>query len=226
MSKSTTGAYGDFPDYYYTRGNQFSTYLRGKTLHETWDQRMEKTLVADTVPTVGPRSSIPAPAKTPRPKPSKPKAAARVLASPTLAFARSNLSSQEIRDLALTLGKDKGIDVSRQAARDPVVALSVALAELSSKEEQGLLERLRERSTISASPMKIRPPKAAKRPSAQQPRPREREKSVRAPTHCSVCSVELATDDIAFWSANRAAFFEHGYCRACGGKMLVVFGAG
>jgi hypothetical protein len=41
VSKSTTGAYGDFPDYYYERGNQFGVYLSGKVPRESWDDRHE-----------------------------------------------------------------------------------------------------------------------------------------------------------------------------------------
>ena len=46
MSRSTTGAYGDFPEYYYERGNQFGGLLAWSRPMPTRDQRMEATLVA------------------------------------------------------------------------------------------------------------------------------------------------------------------------------------
>lgn len=42
--KSTTGAYGDFPDYYYEKGNQFGIYLTGQPRPKSWDDRHEHSV--------------------------------------------------------------------------------------------------------------------------------------------------------------------------------------
>jgi hypothetical protein len=41
---STTGAYGDFPDDYYEKGNQFSIYLSGDAPQKSWDDRHEQAV--------------------------------------------------------------------------------------------------------------------------------------------------------------------------------------
>jgi hypothetical protein len=227
VSKSTTGAYGDFPDYYYERGNQFSTYLRGGAPTQSWDQRMERTLVANTGPIV--HTKRPGGAGRPAPKPRS----ARMLTSPLLTFARSTMTRREIHDLAVALGKEYKVDVVRLAAKDPLGALATALSELTPRQEQRELQRLRERGTSAmptpkpvSKPKHRRNAKRRDRPSPTVPVGRSRApQKVRSPTHCSVCAAPLTDEDLLFWSANRPVFFEHGYCEPCGRKLLAVFGA-
>jgi len=133
MTKSTTGAYGDFPDYYYERGNQFGAYLLGRTPAQSWDARMEATLEANTGPIIYPSGAPPA-------------AAPKADSNPhdeLMVYVRAMLSPTAAARILNALAHEQGIrDVPTDA--DPYRALDrFALANLDDGQLQILLERMR-----------------------------------------------------------------------------------
>jgi hypothetical protein len=66
--RSTTGAYGDFPEYYYKPGNQFGAYRLGRTPEMSSDTRRELGLRdGDGLPVFVPRRTPAGPPRKPTP---------------------------------------------------------------------------------------------------------------------------------------------------------------
>ena len=138
MSKSTSGAYGDFPDYYYESGNQFGAFLLGKTVGRSWDTRMEATLVPGGGPIVhgpgGPRGVVRRPA-------TKPELSAH---DELMIYVRGMLSTKAAANVLNALAAARGV-VDVPTARDPYEALDrFALRNLSEVELRMVLQRMRE----------------------------------------------------------------------------------
>lgn len=241
MSKGTTGAYGDFPDYYYKAGNQFGAYLLGKTPSTSWDLRAD-------MEALGPQH---APIIRARPPGSiKPSGDA-------LEYIRSYFSTGAIRHLALTLAAARAVDVRHLVDGDPTAALARVLDSLSPPERRRVLDRLRRvvDAASSGRPSATRRVNLNSSDSAPRPRTRRRTKQKRkvggaealgsrhqavkrqhpvrsqplpktspTPAACAICDVQLSLEEQSLWSRHRDLFLSHGYCTEHGTKLLKALG--
>lgn len=225
MSKSTTGAYGDYPDYYYDSGNQFGAYLLGKTPKQSWDARMEGTLVPSGGPYVAPAP------RAPRPR----------LAASThdqlMTWIRGTISRSGARRILETMAAERGYTLPEPLG-DPYLALDqFALDVLTEQQQRVVLKRLRDAYMQATRPRRSRPrsrgPKSSKPlesatsrrrlPKTGVVRPTEEKPTGVDPRSCSLCGRLLTKSEQAESRRDTSIFLGHGYCTGHAAQVRGLF---
>ena len=132
--KSTTGAYGDFPDYYYERGNQFGSFLLGRS------QRMSPATRKEVEALEGGSMVIHVPeARHTKALKDAPKTAHGQL----MDFVGTKIRREDDRFVRSSLARARGVQVP-PSGRDPNAQLAdFILRHLTAADARVVLQRLR-----------------------------------------------------------------------------------
>jgi hypothetical protein len=237
---STTGAYGEFPPYYYEKGNLFGSYLLGHTPRQSWDVRMEvEHLGTFTIPepTAPPRRANARPIRQPRKQPT----------TELGRYARQHLTMAGASRILQALQSKRKASVD--LAGDPYEALDAYIAEaFTAAEERRVLDRLkllaaaaeRERATKARRKKDRRAAKDSgrSRPSAGKPRspqhdhpraasplsaPEESRPPARVSSTCAMCGAALSDAERNRSAARRSIFLGQAYCAHHASKVEALF---
>ena len=232
---STTGAYGDFPDYYYSRGNLFGSYLLGPAAPMSWDTRKELEMLGGGHAFIKPRKS--APAKTP----GTPR-------DVLIGYLRAHVSAAGAHRVLTALAAARGVELAGQAGKDPYDALDdFALKHLTIDQQRVVLGRLRcavadaeeeyrkrqrqarqERSK-GARGRRTTAPRAKAKAKAKPAHVTEAKRS-RAPepasidvTRCSLCDCPTSQEDRSASEARARLLLGRVYCAEHREQVLALF---
>jgi len=234
--KSTTGAYGSFPGYYYERGNLFGSFLRGGSARKSWDTLKELEVLGSGGPAIHVRS------------PGEPRV--RRFQTPLAQYVHRTFGAESAELILRALGGTRAaVDGDVFAALDAYVVaalspaeretvqrrLEEALALAGEKQRAHLREQRRRVSGGKKAPTKKRRGnKRAEEVSREQPaaangRPPSTRNSgpkVKVPppiSRCSMCPIVLSEEERTFSARNADVFLGHGYCMEHGRKLLALF---
>lgn len=227
MSRSTTGAYGDFPSYYYENGNLFGSYLKGHTPGQSWDVRTEVERLGSS--NADSRASTKRVTRRPRATRFEP-------LTKVGDFVQSNLAPDAAAWLLRVLRGS-----SPAGGEDPYEQLDLWVAEQcwTEKQQQLMLTRLelalleaersrepgrgQRRSATRQAAKKNRSKKEA-RPVAQRSRPRS--EFGPASRVCSLCSADLSEAERSRSARLRSIFLGQAYCTEHADKFEALLSGG
>jgi hypothetical protein len=206
MSRSTTGAYGNFPDYYYERGNLFGSYLLGDAPPLSADTRKELEVV-------GGGSSLINPTRPgSRPSDRTPHAA-------LMEYVRANVDRTDASYLLAALVEARGAPLARSNGSDPYGQLDEFFnSYLTSGQQREVLKRLR--AAVAEGNRRMRRRLAgARRSRKAKSRKRPRRSNVKevwvgrnGPGQCGICGGNISDEARAACAAERELFQGHAYC--------------
>lgn len=226
---SSSGAYGDFPSYYYERGNLFGSYLLGHIPAQSWDVRTEiKYLGTSGIPDAptrrvqSPRRAPRVPQKPPTSELSRyvrnhvsPAGAARILLA---------LQAQRRATVAATGDSYESLDEYIVGALTPeeqqIVLVRLKLAAIGAERERSAKERQKRKRSKSrpaqagarreSAPAKPRNPgRPLVRAAPKAPKPL---RSVTVPSTCAMCGATLSETERARSARLHAIFLGQAYC--------------
>lgn len=222
MSKSTTGAYGDFPDYYYKKGNLFGSYLIGHTATISRDTRREVEVVGGGFPVIH--------ASAPRPITPINKATPLTPHYVLMAFVRTRLSPKAVRHILGALAGVRGVQLRDLSSGDPYDQLDrFVIGNLTKDEQLLVLRRLREATRHAKAEQARRAPRTATQRPGRAKRRKRRNSSyepgmAKAPIEtlrdtlrfgagkCEMCGATASPQDRARCEAEPHLFLGHVYC--------------
>jgi hypothetical protein len=218
--RSTTGAYGDFPDYYYGSGNLFGSYLLGKAPAMSRDTRRELEVLEG-----GFAVSLP------RPKPvSGPK---RTAHDELMSYARTCLSPQGAMRVVAALAASRGVPIPERNRRTPFDLLDdFAFRHLSPEDQLRIRIRLeqsvreiaaadrRQRAAEQSRKERSRKPGSSRRTSPAAPAIRKHAPHADA---CALCGASLTEAEQLRCRADSEAFVSQVYCTEHADKVKALF---
>jgi hypothetical protein len=225
--KSTTGAYGDFPEYYYDDGNLFGDYLLGRKPRVSTADQKEFELLGGGGPVIRPRK-----------EPCNRNGTARASSprSELLAYIKDTIRPKDAREVFLSLARVKGLTVPSRSAGDPYDDLDeFVLAVLTPDEQCVVLVRLkqahketRERRRLQAQRNRRASAKSSRRKNPKGRRTPQRS-SLQWGRHgrgkCAACGAALSEADQVESLASKALLSGLAYCSDDIAKLRARFGS-
>jgi hypothetical protein len=220
--RSTTGAYGEFPDYYYERGNLFGSYLLGHTAGMSHDTRRELEALDGGFPVIRP---------TPHRQPS-------ALRPPLTShdrlmdFIRTTIPPDGVRHILRALAAARGVDLSTLSGGDPYARLDdFAIRHLTDEQLRKVranLERVvrwsrPRRLSRSAAERLSAPPRKAKKQRTPAGTKRRRQDDHPDQRCCALCHTPVTGDDRAYCAAKPHLFMGRVYCASHIPKIEALF---
>jgi hypothetical protein len=236
--RSTTGAYGDFPEYYYKPGNQFGAYLLGRTPSMSWDTRKELGLRDGE----GPPVSVPRGRANGGPRPQAHKPTPKLTPHDILmAYIRASVSPDGAAWILVELAAARGVSAAGLAGNDVYQRLDAfAIAHLTDEQQVEVLRRLRlavDEARKSARP-KAKPrrerrdqPKQKRRETKKAPKATARDRAPDRPRtqsaatgRCALCNEVLSPQERRASELDASIFLGHLYCSDHAAKVRAALG--
>jgi len=218
---STTGVYGDFPDYYYESGNLFGSYLGGKGPRMSRDTKREIAQTGGGMVIYHPTREVGVgDARVVRPSPEK----------ELIAFVQNLVSEEGATDFLLTVAASRGEALKPVELQNPKETLIRFVRSLRAETQRELLARLEAgaRAALNAE-LKRRNGGRRKRKAHQRgARSRSRKgEQTRSATEsvCALCGDRLSAAQVRVCLAD-PLFLGHVYCADHTAKLRTTLGAG
>jgi hypothetical protein len=235
--KSTTGAYNDFPEYYYSAGSLFGSYLLGRSAKMSRDTRRD-------LETQG--SQDPVFVKRPRRSPGSTKSAVSP-ADELMEYVRSMVSKKGAARIVGSLAAHKGLDLGSIPGTSPLEKLDALVRRMSPADQRKVLSRLeavaeeaweRERrrqvQAAAATRKRTHQPKNSRKKGPQKlqrerrPEPQGNASETRQTSRssggvCGICLEPLSAVELAFCDRQRAVLLGHADCTSHAQGLMSVF---
>jgi hypothetical protein len=226
--RSTSGAYGDFPDYYYTSGNLFGTYLLGKAAPMSRDTRRELETLGGGYPVVRP---------TPRPTRQDKLTPHAALMN----YVRASVTPEGAKRIIAALAQHRGVAVPELSAAEPYELLDrFAIEHLSARDQVRIRVRLEKAARELATEERKRRRRSAKRPkkakasgqaaNSRNGRPgppagqtRARPDRPQSPTVCALCGATLTRAEQTRCAHEPKVFLSQAYCTEHADRVRALF---
>jgi hypothetical protein len=215
--RSTSGAYGDFPDYYYKSGNLFGSYLLGKTAPISRDTRREVEALGGGYPVVRPG---------PKPAPLKGKTTPH---EALMNYVRASVTPAGANRIIAALAQHRGVALPELSTVDPYELLDkFAIEHLTPRDQLRVRVRLERVARELAADERKRQQRGAKRAkkSGATPRAKSRKGKHGAPlararavsdlpkpsTACALCGATLTRLEQTRCRREPKVFMSQAYC--------------
>jgi hypothetical protein len=215
---STTGAYGDFPDYYYDSGNLFGSYLLGKTPALARDTRRELEALDG-----GFAVSLPRPRPVSRPK--------RSAHDELMTYARRCLSAEGALRVVAALAASRGVPMPEAKGQDPFDLLDdFAFRHLSPDDQLRIRLRLEQsvreiaaadRKRLAAEGSRKKRSRPPRRNRTDRPTMRAREDATPA-NICAICGTHVTEAEQLRCRADSRIFVSQAYCTEHADKVKAL----
>jgi hypothetical protein len=225
--RSTSGAYGDFPDYYYKSGNLFGSYLLGKAAPMSRDTRRELEALEGGYPVIRPAPRLARPQEKATPH------------AALMNYVRASVTPDGARRIVAALAQHRGLTVPELSTADAYDLLDkFAIENLTPRDQLRVRIRLEKARDVAAEERRRRQ-RSAKRPqkskAESQSKSRKRPPSApttsarnvaelaKQPTTCALCGATLTRLERTRCAREPRVFLSQAYCAEHADRVRALF---